>query len=59
MERMVLPLPDDALIIPPIFQNMNRDPPCTKNDTSMDISDKVFKNGPSEICGRQPLKNLM
>ena len=19
---------------------------------------KVFKNGPSEICGRQPLKNL-
>ena len=22
------------------------------------IWDKVFKNGPSEICGRQPLKNL-
>ena len=21
--------------------------------------DKVFKNGPSKICGRQPLKNLM
>ena len=20
--------------------------------------DKVFKNGPSEICGRQPLKNI-
>ena len=20
--------------------------------------DKVFKNGPSQICGRQPLKNL-
>ena len=20
--------------------------------------DKVFKNGPSEICGRPPLKNL-
>ena len=20
---------------------------------------KVFKNGPSKICGRQPLKNLM
>ena len=20
--------------------------------------DKIFKNGPSEICGRQPLKNL-
>ena len=20
--------------------------------------DKVFKNGPSKICGRQPLKNL-
>ena len=23
-----------------------------------DIWDKTFKNGPSEICGRQPLKNL-
>ena len=23
-----------------------------------DIWDKVFKSGPSEICGRQPLKNL-
>ena len=22
------------------------------------ILDKVFKNGPSEICGRRPLKNL-
>ena len=22
------------------------------------ISVKVFKNGPSKICGRQPLKNL-
>ena len=22
------------------------------------MCDKVFKNGPSEICGRQPLKNL-
>ena len=22
------------------------------------ISDKVFKNGPRKICGRQPLKNL-
>ena len=22
------------------------------------IWDKVFKNGPSEICERQPLKNL-
>ena len=22
------------------------------------ILDKVFKNRPSEICGRQPLKNL-
>ena len=20
--------------------------------------DKIFKNGPSKICGRQPLKNL-
>ena len=23
------------------------------------ISDKVFKNGPSEICGIQPLKYLI
>ena len=22
------------------------------------IWDKVFKNGPSKICGREPLKNL-
>ena len=22
------------------------------------ISDKIFKNGPSEICGKQHLKNL-
>ena len=26
--------------------------------TSCDIWDKVFKNGPSKICGRQPLKNV-
>ena len=24
---------------------------------SRNIWDKVFKNGPSKICGRQPLKN--
>ena len=30
-------LPNDDLIIPPIFQNMNMDPPGTKNDTSMHI----------------------
>ena len=24
----------------------------------IDIWDKVFKSGPSRICGRQPLKNL-
>ena len=28
------------------------------NINSMFIWDKVFKNGPSKICGRQPLKNL-
>ena len=28
-------------------------PPNGKN-----IWDEVFKNGPSKICGRQPLKNL-
>ena len=27
-------------------------------NTSIIIWDKVFKNGPSKICGRQPLKNL-
>ena len=27
-------------------------------DTACTIWDKVFKNGPSEICGRQPLKSL-
>ena len=25
---------------------------------SVNIWDKVFKNGPSEICGRRPLRNL-
>ena len=24
----------------------------------MNIWDKVFQNGPSKICGRQPLKNF-
>ena len=24
----------------------------------MDICVKVFKNGPSKICGRQPFKNV-
>ena len=28
---------------------------CSKST----IWDKVFKNGPSKICGRQPLKNLL
>ena len=28
-------------------------------DFAMSIWDKVFKNGPNEICRRQPLKNLM
>ena len=28
------------------------------DDGSSDIWVKVFKNGPSKICGRQPLKNL-
>ena len=26
--------------------------------TPIKIRDKVFKNGPSKICGRQPLKYL-
>ena len=30
-------LPGDGLIILPIFQNINRDPPGTKNGTSKDI----------------------
>ena len=32
----------------------------TSYDLSMTfIMGKVFKNGPSKICGRQPLKNLL
>ena len=27
-------------------------------DNLLDVWDKVFKNGASKICGRQPLKNL-
>ena len=30
----------------------------SKGRVSCFIWDKVFKNGPSDICGRQPLKNL-
>ena len=26
--------------------------------TAQSVYDHAFKNGPSEICGRQPLKNL-
>lgn len=33
-------LPDDGLIISPIFQNINRDPPGTKNDISLNIFGK-------------------
>ena len=29
-----------------------------KQTIEKDKWDKVFRNGPSEICGRQPLKNL-
>ena len=29
-----------------------------QNKIKIDKWDKVFKNGPSKICGRQPLKNL-
>ena len=29
-----------------------------QNFLLMDKGDKVFKNGPSKICGRQPLKNV-
>ena len=31
---------------------------CVANWVRISIWDKVFKNGPSKICGRQPLKNL-
>ena len=30
----------------------------TLNSMSCKIRDKVFKNGPSKTCGRQPLINL-
>ena len=32
--------------------------PFFTNRRPIIIWDKVFKNGPSEICSRQPLKNL-
>ena len=32
--------------------------PHGKNSLQMIKWDKVFKNGPSKICGRQPLKSL-
>ena len=28
------------------------------NSEDIVIWDKIFKNGPSEICGRQPLENM-
>ena len=31
---------------------------CTKRVNFTNIWDKVFKNGPSKTCGRQPLKHL-
>ena len=31
----------------------------TKEWPDIYIWDKVFKSGPSKVCGRQPLKNLM
>ena len=31
---------------------------CSSGSFYRNISDKVFKNGPTKICGRQPLKNL-
>lgn len=30
-------LPDDGLIIPPIFHNMSRNPPDTNSDTFTDV----------------------
>ena len=32
--------------------------PAARKVEKSDIWDKVFKSGPSKICGRQPLKNL-
>ena len=37
MKQGFMSLPGDGLIILPIFQNINRDPPGTKNGTSKDI----------------------
>ena len=32
--------------------------PYLENPSEETTWDEVFKNGPSEICGREPLKNL-
>ena len=29
-----------------------------KHEKTFNIWDKVFENGPSKICGREPLNNL-
>ena len=37
---------------------MPRSNTTNPNNIFISIWDKVFKSGPSTICGRQPLKNL-
>ena len=32
--------------------------PYLENPSEETTWDEVFRNGPSEICGREPLKNL-
>ena len=46
----------------PVANNLQKNINSSKSkmycqDVSQPIWDKVFKNGPSKICGRQPLKN--
>ena len=43
----------------PIFIESFKNFIFSKNDVVQhNIWDKIFKNGPSKVCGRQPLKNL-
>ena len=37
---------------------MHKPKPTAENNIKILYMDKVFKNGPSKICGRQPLKHL-
>ena len=50
---------DEALLKIVCFKNVSEEVrPQLKLATFVNICDKVFKNGQSKICERQPLKTL-